>query len=1520
MTPQYPRASPATNVRNTAPLLVFALSSLLLAAFFFILGHASPAQAAPTVSQPNGTVNESAEDLRVKVLGGWITIARTWSVENVATGGGKWYFNPAWADLQFTYDSLDGSVRSIRRINSAYDKGGNGIFLFDKQDFIKALTIPDPMNAAKTIVTGWRWYNTSGNWITYNKDGRITAYGDRNNIQVTFDLDSQSRPTAIKDHFGSVVLSFTYTGDKLTRITDRANRQVQYGWSGNDLTQVTDVLGNITRYEYTPATVVGGGGVTGSIGNASGGAPNATTKGGRVEPATTLTHIIVGSGGSIPAPLVDISGQTLAKNLAAIIDPEGRRTSFTYTGGNRVTKMTDPENHETTYETAYDKGRRQWTVTSRYATGRRTDVVYNALGQATRSDMGTRTLSTMVKESENVEVVTDERGYRTRNEYDSKRNLLKVTNPDGSSISTTYDPVYSKPRTRTDEAGIKTAWEYDSKGNVTKMVEAQGLVEERTTNYTTDQYGQRLTVTRKGSAASNGNAATPDATTTFTWDNYGNLNSITDPEGNKTEHTVIDVMGNVTSLKDPRGNTSTLTFNAKGWNTAMANALGHTTRLEYDKVGNRTKVTDPKNAISSYIYNKRNEMIQVTDPLGGLTNYEYDKEGRKTKETDPGHITPEGQVRVVTRYEFDTDGRLSKMTDGNGNVTQNNYGGNGDGLEGLLKSVTYPTYIEEYKYDNRNRITQTVQILDTNPTANSVRYTTTKEYDGRGNVISQTDAQNRKTKMDYDALNRLIKTTDALNGVTQQAYDVRNNIVSVTDANGSVTRYEFDKANRNIKETRPLGEATTYQYDVGSNLTMRTNGKGEQRQYTYDGANRRTKEEHLASGSNVASRTIVFSLDERSQLSGFVDSGSSGSNATNSGSFVYDLKRQKFSETVTVQVGGTVGSPVNAIKTTTTAYHPNGLKATTVYPAQAGSGSVGTAAYFYDTNNQLKSITLPSGQIINYSAYRWTAPTQKVIPGAVVTMNYDALLRPMTIKSQAINKLVATGATVGQIASAGTATNPLGIVIQDIRLNYNEVSNIIKRETEHGTYNYAYDDLDRLTQVIPPNNPVSANAIGNQFLPIEGYSYDGVHNRKSSLHQTGSLTNAWTYNAHHQLTQWGDTSGVNANQPKIVQSFDANGHLKSKTVAPETYSDPGKRSLTYSYDIAERLTRVQDGSQNDVASYAYDPFGRRIKKSANQGAQAGMTLFFYSDEGLLAETDQLGNITTTYGWMPNGTWGTAPVFKRDHVGATTTEHYYHSDHLGTAQRLTNAAGEITWRAYSEAFGKTIVDETFDFVQASTVINNATTSGQSQMLSALTQTAPPITTGVTANNLRFPGQYFDQETGTHYNYFRDYDPATGRYIQSDPIGLKGGINTFAYAYDSPLRYFDPKGLDAFGFEQPNPGKATTVCRYGYPVIQIPLLKGIQDKCWGDCAYLHELVHWEDYTRWGFGSRCRGKPDGAIITVDIRLGRDSEIRAYEVEIQCLQAKLNGLTKCNQCYSPVETRLNDVTSTRDRLGYRR
>jgi RHS repeat-associated protein len=108
--------------------------------------------------------------------------------------------------------------------------------------------------------------------------------------------------------------------------------------------------------------------------------------------------------------------------------------------------------------------------------------------------------------------------------------------------------------------------------------------------------------------------------------------------------------------------------------------------------------------------------------------------------------------------------------------------------------------------------------------------------------------------------------------------------------------------------------------------------------------------------------------------------------------------------------------------------------------------------------------------------------------------------------------------------------------------------------------------------------------------------------------------------------------------------------------------------------------------------------------------------------------------------------------------------YLHLDHLGTPKRATNSAGTTIWRAENDAFYTTLPNEDPD--QDGTL---------------------------TTVNLRFPGQYYDQETGLHYNWNRYYDPRTGRYIASDPIGLKGGLNSYAYVDNNPLRWIDPLGL-------------------------------------------------------------------------------------------------------------------------------
>ncbi len=108
--------------------------------------------------------------------------------------------------------------------------------------------------------------------------------------------------------------------------------------------------------------------------------------------------------------------------------------------------------------------------------------------------------------------------------------------------------------------------------------------------------------------------------------------------------------------------------------------------------------------------------------------------------------------------------------------------------------------------------------------------------------------------------------------------------------------------------------------------------------------------------------------------------------------------------------------------------------------------------------------------------------------------------------------------------------------------------------------------------------------------------------------------------------------------------------------------------------------------------------------------------------------------------------------------STSETFYYHTDHLGAPQVLTDATQSVAWKADYDPFGRA-----------------------------------SITVETIENNVRFPGQYFDQETGLHYNHHRYYSPEIGRYITSDPIGLLGGLNTYSYALSNPIMYYDPYGL-------------------------------------------------------------------------------------------------------------------------------
>jgi RHS repeat-associated protein len=232
------------------------------------------------------------------------------------------------------------------------------------------------------------------------------------------------------------------------------------------------------------------------------------------------------------------------------------------------------------------------------------------------------------------------------------------------------------------------------------------------------------------------------------------------------------------------------------------------------------------------------------------------------------------------------------------------------------------------------------------------------------------------------------------------------------------------------------------------------------------------------------------------------------------------------------------------------------------------------------------------------------------------------------------------------------------------------------------------------------------------------WTYDGVGNRQTEN------TNTYIY--------YPNTNKLNTANGKSF-GYDNNGNTMTES------------SRQYIYNQNQRLIQVNDGAT--TAYYTYNGNGQRAKKVVN----GVTTVFHYSLSGqIIAESNSAGNITAEYVYL-NG----QPLAKIE--GGNT--YYYHNDHLGTPQVMTDSAGVVKWSADYKPFGEATVNP------SSTI----------------------------TNNLRFPGQYFDVETGLNYNYYRDYNPAIGRYIEKDPIGLRGGINLFAYTSNNPINFSDPMGL-------------------------------------------------------------------------------------------------------------------------------
>ena len=793
------------------------------------------------------------------------------------------------------------------------------------------------------------------------------------------------------------------------------------------------------------------------------------------------------------------------------------------------------------------------------------------------SDNLGRTVTYTYDENGNLTASSDPMGNTTQYIYDGENRLTRVIDPRGNTVfAVTYDG-FQPPRIATfTEKGETWTITYYSDRTVKKDSSAHTW-----TYYFNDLGIIEKVIDPLGNVKQqHHNKVT---STSLDWQD--------DENGNRTSYT-YDADGNIVGKTDPLGNTWTYTYVAgTGRIETETNPLGVVTRYEYDENGNRTKLIRDFGGVlenaTTYTYDGSGNMTSVTDPLANTTTYEYNANGNPTKTTDP--------LGNITTYTYDGMGNRLTETDALGNTTT-------------------------HAYDLMGRLISTTDALGN---------VTTYAYDGNGNRTSQTNALGNTTTFVYDAYNRLMQVIDPLGNTTSYTYDKNNKILTMTDDNGNVTRYQYDVLGRKIRIIDALGSQTTFAYDARGNLISLTDANGNTTTFSYD-ANGRLIEKTLPDGATFAysydaigskvsetdargyTTTLTYDSLERLVTKTYHD----GSAA----SYTYDLLDRVLTGT-------------NAESTLVYAYDPLGR-----VTQATSNGKV--IAYSHDAVGNRISLSTPEGETIQYS---YNAAGQmarmELSSGKGIDYSYDAVGRIIRKDYSGGNYSLYTFDAAGRLSQLRHLRSD-GSSIYSQANTFDNLWNIVSKETDRGATTYGYDSIYQLTSASHPTQPA------------ETFTYDPVGNRMTSADHS-----VWSYNNRSQLTSYDGTTFT----------YDRNGNTLTKV--------DGSGATQYSYDYENRLTRI-DLSDGGQATYKYDVHGRRIEKNVS----TEITRYVYERYLPLAEYDSSGSLKRNYFY---GFGDINPSISYDRGSI----YYLYHDHLNTPKAITSETGSIEWESVHSAFGK-----------------------------------------------------------------------------------------------------------------------------------------------------------------------------------------------------------------------------------------
>ncbi|PNS13227.1 type IV secretion protein Rhs [Mixta theicola] len=794
--------------------------------------------------------------------------------------------------------------------------------------------------------------------------------------------------------------------------------------------------------------------------------------------------------------------------------------------------------------------------------------------------------------------------------------------------------------------------------------------------------------------------------------------------------------------------------------------------IDADEQARRAIVTCLSGGSSEHHWDHLYRIIRYTDSYGAEWRYQWAADGELLKAT----IDPDGNR---WEYNHDVRGNLTMVRDPLGQTTLTTWH---EMYAFPLKEVLPDGAVWQYGYSNRGDVTELIDPAggvtrfawndqgDLTERTDALQNTSRYGWDERGQLLRDEDCSGHQSHRIYDERGRLIRLSQPGAGSEQWRWTAAGRLAAHIRADGRETRYDYDRAGlltgsntdgfserrvtRNargqvVTEIDPAGHQVRYRYDRFGRLQTLINPNGDSWRFEYDNGGRLLAQ-YDWSGRRTACR---YTLQGR----------------------VAEVMREALpqaNETPPAQVThytydatGRLVIRQTAASHTEYVYGPREVKirraALSAWQQAAADGQApqweetlsfsrdalgnltaeenhgGRWQHAYDALGNLLVTTAPDGSELRHLRYG---------SGHLLQMNlhHDGLNTELAgWERDSLHREIRR--------SQGALT---------LETRYDAAGRITLRGSRRGhtlvfERRWRWDRLDQINQESVTDGDAGAEKYRQQRW---GYDATGQVTRSAGATQeerfswdaAGNRTDAPGETVWHNLLQ--RLNGIRL-------AYDGFGRLAERRDT--------RRGLTqrFRYDEENRVSGVTLEGHREYrrAEYRYDLLGRRTHKRLYRhgSAEPEVITFQWNGLRLAGEASSHAPGKKTQYLYGEGTW--EPLARVDSSAAGSEVYWYHTGLNGLPLRMTDAQGDTVWKGQFSTWGDT------------------------QQEQSHTPLAVP-------QNLRFQGQYLDRETGLHYNLFRYYDPATGRYTQPDPIGLAGGLNTYAYVGD-PLVWVDPLGLAA-----------------------------------------------------------------------------------------------------------------------------